>query len=99
MADIAVAEHKHEQGAGEKANIAVQKPSEQPYPPSWVDRLDDRVQGLPIPAWLFYLGVALVLALARTIAAWSDGSYPLGTFPAHILLASTSAFLLFVLHY
>jgi hypothetical protein len=100
MADITGAKQEHEQGAGEKANKTAAQPSEQPYPPSWVDRLDDRVRGLPIPIWLFYLGAALVLALARTIAAWSDGSYPVGTlFTDHILAASTVAYLLFVLHY
>jgi hypothetical protein len=71
-----------------------------PYPPSWFDRFDDWVRGLPIPAWLFYLGVALVLVLIRTIAAWSDGSYPMGTFfPLHILNASSALYNLFVLHY
>ncbi|MDQ3928766.1 MAG: hypothetical protein M3328_06425 [Chloroflexota bacterium] len=35
-----------------------------PYPPSWVDRLTDRVRHLPVPAWLVYatLGLASVLA-------------------------------------
>jgi hypothetical protein len=71
-----------------------------PYPPSWIDRLTDWVQRLPGPAWLFYLGVALALALIRTIAAWGDGSYPAGTFlPVHVLLASTSVFYVFVVHY
>jgi hypothetical protein len=98
MADIAVAQH--EQSAGEKENKTTEQPFEQPYPPSWIDRLIDWVQRLPGHGWLFYLGVALVLVLARTIAAWSDGSLPVGTlFPAHVVLAITGAYLLFVLHY
>jgi hypothetical protein len=71
-----------------------------PYTPSWVDRFTDWVQRLPGPAWLFYLGVALVLTLIRTIVAWSDGTYSVGTFfPLHILVASTSVYSVFVLHY
>lgn len=94
MAKIAVAEH--EQAAGERED----RSTEQPYPPSWVDRFTDWVQWLPGPAWLFYLGVALVLVLIRTIVAWSDGSYPVGTFfPVHILTASSTVYMLFVLHY
>lgn len=72
----------------------------QPYPASWVDHLTGWVEQLPGPAWLYYLGVALVLTLIRAIAAWSDGSYPAGTFfPLHVLLAMSSAYFIFSLHY
>jgi hypothetical protein len=72
----------------------------QQYPPSWVDRLTDWVQRLPGPAWLIYLGVALVFILIRTIAAWSDGSYPVGTFfPIHVLSGLSVVYWFFVLHY
>jgi hypothetical protein len=65
-----------------------------------VDRLTAWVQGLPGPAWPYYLGFALVFSLARTVAAWSDGSHDVGTiFPLHIVLVSTSPYLLLVLHY
>jgi hypothetical protein len=71
-----------------------------PYAPSWIDRLMDWVQQLPGPAWLYYLGVALVLVLVRTVAAWSDGSYPVGTFfPVHILNAISGVYWLLMLHY
>jgi hypothetical protein len=87
---------EQEQAAGAIDN----KTASQPYPPSWVDRFTDWVQHLPGPAWLFYLGVALVLTIIRTIVAWSDGTYPVGTFfPLHILVASTGVYWLFVLHY
>jgi hypothetical protein len=60
----------------------------------------DWVARLPGPAWLFYLGVGLVLVLTRTIAAWSDGSLPVGTFlPLQIFFVSGGMYLLFVLHY
>jgi hypothetical protein len=94
MADSAVAQQ--EQSAGGKEDRTAQ----QLYPPSWINHLTGWVQRVPGPAWLFYLAVTLVLALVRAIAAWSDGSYPVGTFfPAHVVLAGTGGYLLFVLHY
>ncbi len=70
------------------------------YAPSWVDRFTDWVRLLPVPAWSFYLVVGLALSLTRTIAAWSDNSYPVGTFfPIHIFDGLDPIYLLFVLHY
>jgi hypothetical protein len=89
-----------EQIAATQQTVNTEQPIAQPYPPSWVDRLDDWVRRLPLPAWLFYLGVGLALVLIRTIAAWSDGSYPVGTiFPLHVVTASAGVYLLLVLHY
>jgi hypothetical protein len=80
--------------------INAKQSSALPYPPSWVDRFMDWVQRLPGPAWLFYLGIALVLVLIRTIVAWSDGSLPVGTFsPLHIFFMGGGVYLLFLLHY
>src|SRR6266496_981840 len=89
-----------EQLAISKQAIDTTKNTIHPYPPSWIDRLMDWVQRLPGPAWLFYLGVTLVLVLIRTIVAWSDGSLPVGTFlPLHIFFVSGGVYLLFLLHY
>jgi hypothetical protein len=89
-----------QQLASSKQTIDTMKNAIHPYPPSWVDRLTDWVQRLPGPAWLFYLGVGLVLVLIRTIVAWSDGSYPVGTFaPAHLYTAGAGVLILFVIHY
>jgi hypothetical protein len=94
MARIAVPEHEQAAPAIENKTAA------QPYPPSWIDRLTDWVERLPGPAWLYYLAVALVLALVRAIAAWIDGSYPVGTFfPVHVLNAGSSLYMLLALHY
>jgi hypothetical protein len=72
----------------------------QQYPPSWVDRFTDWVQRLPGPAWLFYLGVGLALTAIRAVAAWSDGSYAVGTFfPIHVLSGMSVVYWFFVLHY
>ena len=78
MVDIAVGEQ--DQVAVLVENKTAEPPYAEAFPPSWVDRLTDWVQRLPGPAWLYYLGVALVLALIRAIGGWSDSSYPVGTF-------------------
>jgi hypothetical protein len=48
------------------------------YAPSWVDRLTDRVDALPFPAWAAYLGLLVVVALAGNLAVWLDGSLDFG---------------------
>jgi hypothetical protein len=89
-----------EQIAASERAVSAQQIVVRPYPPSWVDRLTDWVERLPGPAWLYYLGLALVLLLIRTIIAWSDGSLPVGTFfPAHLYNVSAGALILFVLQY
>lgn len=40
------------------------------YAPSWVDRLLDWIDRLPIPAWAFYLAVYLLAALGLHISNW-----------------------------
>jgi hypothetical protein len=96
MAELTVG--AHEQAAATVENKTATPPYSPPYPPSWADRLTAWVERLPGPAWLYYLGAALVLVLTRTIAAWSDGSLPVGTFSLdHALMASAGVWLLFVL--
>ena len=50
-----------------------------PYPPSWVNRVNDWVKRLPIPAWLFYLALGLALTLLHAAVKWGHGSYPADT--------------------
>lgn len=70
-----------------------------PYAPSWLDRLTDLVGRLRIPYPVIYLVVGVVLALGRTIIAWMDGSYPVGTFFAvHIIDGFIPAYFLFAVH-
>ena len=98
MVDIEVGEQ--EQVAELLENKTADPPYADAYPQSWIDRLTAWVQRLHGPAWLYYLGVVLVLTLTRVIVGWSDGSYPVGTFfPLHALVASTSAYLVLVIHY
>lgn len=66
-----------------------------PYAPSWVDRLTDWVQQLPVPAWVFYLALWLALFLPMEIANWYDGTLPLGTFfPLHVVITGVTVYLL-----
>jgi len=51
---------------------------EVPYPPSWIDRLIQWIDRLPIPAWLFYVLGVLMYILVINIALWIDGSVSLG---------------------
>lgn len=74
-------------------------PARLPYPPSWLDRLTDRVDRLPGPAWAYYVGFGLVLLLAQVIVKWSDGTYASGFVFYHLIYAGTPANLLGSLHY
>jgi len=49
------------------------KPAPQPYPPSFVDRLIDGVQRLPIPYGLTYLALFVLTSLAVHVAVWIEG--------------------------
>ena len=60
-------------------NVDSQAP---PYKPSWVDRLSDWVNKLPIPAWVFYVGLGLGLLLIQLLFLWIEG----GSFEAGVLL-------------
>jgi len=55
---------------------------EQPYKPSWVDRFTDWVGRLPMPGWVFYVGLGLVLVLIQVLTLWLDG----GLAAAEVLL-------------
>jgi hypothetical protein len=41
-----------------------------PYPPSWVDRFTDWLERLPLPWWLFYLVVGLLLETVQIYVLW-----------------------------
>lgn len=66
-----------------------------PYPPSWVDRLTQRITRLPGPDWLYYAGLWFVLFSLHTTVQWREGSYPLGTFnPFHLVVTASAPVLL-----
>jgi hypothetical protein len=50
-----------------------------PYEPSWIDRFTDWVEQLPVPEWVFYGGLGLVLIAIQLLFLWWDGGLHLGT--------------------
>ncbi|HEX8218772.1 MAG TPA: hypothetical protein VF914_06110 [Chloroflexia bacterium] len=72
----------------------------QPYSPSWLNRLADRVERLPGPPWAFYLGAWLALFISYTAVKWLDGTYAAGTlFPFHAVLAGLIVYAAAASHY
>lgn len=70
------------------------------YPPSWIDRFTRWTEHLPIPAWVFYLLVWIVLFGIETIIQWSSGSYPHGTFHTfHAIFTGALPYLMMMIHY
>lgn len=66
-------------------------PLARPYPPSWINRLFDRIDRFPGPYGLLYLLTGLAMMGLETAVKWRDGSYPVGTvFPFHLVLAVTA---------
>ena len=61
-----------------------------PYPPSWIDRLTERIDRLPGPDWLVYAAAAVAILAVITLVQWRAGTYPVGTlYPYHIGAAAT----------
>lgn len=72
----------------------------EPYAPSWFDRLKRWVEGLPIPIWLFYLLVGIVLFALLSVVEWQVGALPVGTFNAfQAWLAFEIPFVVAMMHY
>jgi hypothetical protein len=51
-----------------------------PYPPSWIDRLIQRIIGFPGPSWMYYVATLLIFAFLNNAVRWIDGSLQVGTF-------------------
>jgi hypothetical protein len=87
------------------ARAAVAPAVAPPYPPSWVDRLTDWVDRLPLPVWLVYLAVGLGLALVYlgmllSSVQWATGRLPFSTALIYSLLNGlTAPYLLGFIHY
>ena len=55
--------------------LSLLNPTNRPYSPSWIDRLEDWVDHLPVPAWTFYLSIwLLLLIIADGTHTWRYGS-------------------------
>jgi hypothetical protein len=76
-----------------------------PYPPSWIDRLTDGVRRLPLPSWVAYLALGLVLVLGYlgllfSSLQWAMGALSLPTILLYSFLNGvTPVYLIGLLHY
>jgi hypothetical protein len=84
---------------GEHHDGGVMAESTRPYPPSWFDRVSDAIRRGPIPSAVVYLLLVLVIAVAREIVGWTDGSVAVGTiYPYFFIDAFNPVFLFFATH-
>jgi len=73
--------------------------SARPYPPSWLDRAYDGLEGLPGPTWLAYLVLTVVSVLLANSAVWLSGLRPIGDVePAQVGWGVATAVLLAASH-
>ena len=80
----------------EKTGFHSEKASRNPYPASWANRLIDWVSRLPVPWWLFYILLALVVIGAVAVALWLGGVYQTtGFHPMQVWVPFLPAFFLF----
>lgn len=49
-----------------------------PYSPSWSNRLNEWIDGLPGAAWIYYVAGVLMVGFAVTIVSWIIGVTPVG---------------------
>lgn len=67
---------------------------------SWVDALLAGVDRMPLPPWILYLVLGVLLALTSIVLRWADGSYPFPELaPITTLFAGGGAYALGVVHY
>lgn len=70
-----------------------------PYRPSWIDRFTNWVEELRMPAWIFYVGLGLVLILIQMLILWLDhGLQSYALLPVIIFNALTIPYLLGLVH-
>jgi hypothetical protein len=55
-------------------------PAALPYQPSWIDRLTQAIDRLPISPWAFYALLLVALVLFVNVVNWVGGLYAPGTF-------------------
>jgi hypothetical protein len=71
-----------------------------PYKPSWINRLTSWVQRLPGTSWMYYAGSGLVTLLVLTAIMWIEAAQPVGTILLpHVYLTAAIFFILSVTDY
>jgi len=88
MANTAAVEQK----SSEAGHVAA------PYTSSWVDRFTDWVDRLPIPSWVFYAGLWLILYLIELATQWSDTTAIIFR-PFHIFFVGVIPLSIALIHY
>src|SRR5438477_10826052 len=70
------------------------------YAPSIFDRLGDLARNMPIPWWLFSLGISAALVGIEAIGRWLGGTNPFDKiYPLPSLIPATTGYWLGLLHY
>ena len=73
---------------------------EWPYAPSWVDRLTEAVERMPLPVWASYGLAAVFLATVFVLVQYLQGAYDqLGFFEWHIFIALQPLLPVAAIHY
>ena len=81
------------------AQPSISVPFPVPYPASWVDLLQAWVESLPIPWWLCYLLLAVLLCGLVALGLWRTGVYAaVGFHPMQVWLPMLAAYLLGLTH-
>lgn len=78
------------------SGISPEAPFVAPYPPSWINTLSAWVDRLPGPAWVFYVGIALAMAVLLSAVQMAAGRSVSGF---NLLVAITVPYLLGLMHY
>ncbi|HEU4742479.1 MAG TPA: hypothetical protein VFS50_12875 [Meiothermus sp.] len=60
----------------------------EPYRPGWVNRWVAWVERLPLPYWVYYLGLAIAIVGVQNWIKWYDGTLPPGSFFLPLILFS-----------
>jgi len=72
----------------------------QPFPPSWLNRLQASIQRLPVPPWASYLLGVLAVSLLIHAPFWLDGSLPPGSIEvAQVIAALFLVYFAALIHY
>lgn len=89
-----------EQAATSTSRVVHKKAGARPYARSWVNWINDLLDGLPLPTPLLYLLIWLVFHGTLIALRWRDGYYPAGTFYApDFVLGSTGLIFTALVHY
>jgi hypothetical protein len=70
---------------------------EPPYPAGWFDRLLDWIDRAPVPNWLCFTGLMVLLLVYMTGMLWWNGRLPVGSIdPSRVFIVVVTPYLLWV---